>query len=104
MKNPVAAEILSQLGGSKFIAMTGANSLCSGKDTLTFRIPNAKNGIKSVVITLDPSDTYTVKFYKPGYFRKGEWVAEKWVAEHSDVYCDQLREIFETETGLLTSL
>ena len=104
MKNEVALEILRQLGGNRFIAMTGACSLCSGENSLSFRIPKAKSGIRGVVVTLNASDTYTVKFYKPGFFRKGEWVGEKWVSEQSEVYCDQLRDIFETETGLATSL
>ncbi len=95
--------ILANLGGRKFVAMTGAkNMVASDSRTLSFRLPGGsgfcKNGINHVTITLDPSDTYTVTFNRI----RGTKVVE--VAKHSDVYCDMLTAIFKAETGLETSL
>lgn len=92
--------ILSQLGGNKFLAMTGAkNLISSGDDTLYFFIP-LSNGINRVSITLDVNDTYRVTFskYRP---RKFDSVI---VHTQGDVYADQLRAVFTNQTGLETSL
>lgn len=99
----VANTILSQLGAGRFLAMTGAKNLCGDATSLSFKLPArfAAKGINAVRITLDPSDTYTITFYKQA---RAPSFAVSVVAEHSDVYCDQLREIFTRETGLETSL
>ncbi len=96
----VAQTILAQLGGARFRAMTGASSFSSGPNTLGFRLPprSAKNGIKAVVVTLDPSDTYTVVFLKVSK------LAVVKVREVSGLYADQLCEVFTETTGLYTSL
>jgi hypothetical protein len=99
----VAHVILDQLGGKRFLSMTGAKNLAETADALgglAFRLPSrfAKNGINAVKITLDYSDTYVVKFLKIGSSKLTV------VAQHDMVYCDQLAEIFESETGLYTHL
>ena len=96
----VAQTIFKQLGGYRFVAMTGAKNLMSGENSLQFRLPSnfATDGINSVVITLDPSDTYTVRF---GKIRGTTY---KVICELQDVYCDMLCDIFESHTGLRTSL
>lgn len=98
----VAQTILEQLGGRKFTAMTGAKNLVGGKDSLSFRLPGGggftKNGINGVRIVLLPSDTYKVTFSRI----RGSKVTV--VSEHDDIYVDALREVFEQETGLRTSL
>jgi hypothetical protein len=99
-RNSVGGEILAQLGGSKFRAMTGAKDFVRSSDSLRFKLPSnfAKHGINLVRITLDPSDTYTMTFYK----MHGTDVRE--IEEISGVYADQLRDIFTDVTGLDTSL
>lgn len=99
----VAKTILGQLGGNRFVAMTGAKNLAETGDALgglAFRLPArlAKNGINAVKITLDYSDTYIVKFLKIG---KTNLTV---VAQHDQIYCDQLVDLFERETGLYTYL
>lgn len=93
--------ILQQLGGSKFITMTGAKSFVGGKDMLMFALPArfAKDGINKVRITLEPSDTYKVEFMK---IRGTQPV--KIVAEVDSVYADMLQRIFTSHTGLDTRL
>lgn len=91
----VANTILAQLGGNKFLAMTGAKHLLGGKDSLSFQLPGAANGIKFVSIYLTPADTYNMHFHN----LKGVVVKT-----HSDVYWDQLQELFTAQTGLYTHL
>lgn len=98
----IAEEILRQLGGMKFIAMTGARHLLAGESDLKFQIPSgfALQGINVVKITLDPSDTYTIMFMR-FRVRTGEC---KTIKQIDGVYADQLREIFTNETGLYCTL
>lgn len=101
MKNEVANTILSQLGGNQFIAMTGAWSFSSDKRTLSFRVPKAKNGIRGVIITLQPNDLYQVRFLG---MKLKPVIRAYDVSFHNDVYNDKLQEIFTQETGLETKL
>lgn len=102
-RQQVAHTILAQLGGQRFVTMTGASSFASGPDQLTFRVPMTltRNKIKGVKITLTPADLYTMEFLA----QKGRPTFEVYTVEKiEDVYCDQLAEIFERVTGLRTSL
>ena len=61
----VANNILAQLGGHRFVVMTGATQVYGSADALQFALPaRSAKGIAKVRIVLDPSDTYTVTFYK----------------------------------------
>lgn len=94
----VARTILDQLGGRQFIVMTGARDLSSGARSLQFRIGRNAHAITHVRVTLDPSDTYTVEFYR------GRGVKVRLATSHADVYAEDLRDLFTRETGLYTSL
>jgi hypothetical protein len=98
----VAKTILEQLGGRRFRAMTGASNFTGAENELIFMLPGnrgfVKNRINKVVVHLDPSDTYTVTFYRVA---KGEG---KMIETHSDIYCDELQECFTAATGLETRL
>lgn len=98
----IASTILEQLGGRRFIAMTGAKNFVAVApgNTLVFRLPAkfAKNKANYVRITLTPDDLYTVEF---SYLRA---MNLRDISRHEGIYCDQLRELFTTETGLYTSL
>jgi len=102
MTNQVAQNILSQLGGRRFIMMTGAKNLVAHKDGLSFHLParSAKNGINHVSIKLNAMDLYDVQYSK--------WNARKLemneVARIDNAYNDMLVENFENETGLYTTL
>lgn len=92
--NTTAKEILNQLGGNKFCAMTGAKNFVYGDSMLMFAIgKGAKGGINKVRVTLDPSDTYTVEFFK----LRG--VDCKQIASVDMVYADGLRAVFTSHTG-----
>lgn len=95
----IARTILSQLGGNRFAAMTGAKNFVAGNDGLSFAIPTA-NGINRVNVTLDCNDLYRVTFSK--------WNARKLcnVIVHTvgGIYCDMLAPLFTEQTGLYTRL
>lgn len=99
----VANTILAQLGGNRFIAMTGACSFSGSADELTFRLPT-RGKMRAVKIKLEPSDTYTFRVVESrGSMAKGNFeIVETSKAE--DVYCDMLEEVFTEATGLYTSL
>lgn len=96
----VAQEILRQLGGNRFIAMTGAKNCADVGNGLAFQIPASltKQRINVVKIVLDSSDTYTMRFIKC------TTKEIKTISEHSGIYCDQLVDLFEQQTGLYAHL
>lgn len=98
----VANTILQQLGGRRFRAMTGAKDFVSSDDALSFTLPRgmAKDGINRVKVTLTPADLYHVEFYR--YAPRKRTLEAR--GEFSNVFCDQLRTVFEDRTGLLTAL
>lgn len=95
----IARIILEQLGGSRFLAMTGAKNLMHGDATLSMHIP-LSNGINRVSITLDIDDTYRVTFSKYNARKMDVTI----VHTQSTVYNDQLQELFTNQTGLATRL
>lgn len=93
-----AQTILAQLGGNKFIAMTGAKNLLSGSDSLSMKLGRgAANGITHLTVTL-VADEYHMHFQSV----RGMKVATK--AEEFGVYADQMRAVFTARTGFDTSL
>jgi len=100
----VAIRTLQQIGGNKFIAMTGAKNIVSDGNSLNFKLPNnfAKKGINFVKITLMPTDTYKMVFSKITWRKYVPTI--KLIQEYTDVYNDQLQELFTEATGLDTHL
>lgn len=88
--------ILSQLGGNRFIAMTGAKNfgILSEKNGIGFMIPRA-NGVRGIRIRLNSMDLYDMEFLNTKF---------KVVKEFKGVYNDQLQNVFTQVTGLYTSL
>jgi len=103
-----ATEILRQLGGRRFVAMTGARNFINDHGALTFRLPGGgftRNGINYVRIELTPADLYKMTFNRCRWQpRGGHWQAPVVVAEADGIYNDQLQAVFEETTGLATSL
>ena len=97
-RKEIATTILNQLGGNKFIVMTGAKNIAFGNGEVTFKIGRNSGKCNHVRITLKSDDTYKMEFIN---VRKMEW---KTVKEFDGVYCDQLVEIFESHTGMYTKL
>ena len=89
-----ASELLKQLGGNKFIMMTGAKNFTFGSNGLAFKIGRNAKAVNYVVIDLNGKDLYDMKF------QKGTRVLNK----VNDVYNDQLQKMFTKYTGMYTSL
>lgn len=110
----VASIILQQLGGNKFLAMTGAYNLLSDGNTLRMSLRRNASKANRLYITLDADDTYTMRFfyYKQGGLKidyKKATVTEVKPVERdiytvSGIYFDQLQEIFTAQTGMYTHL
>ena len=106
----VANTILEQLGGQKFLAMTGANHLVADGNTLRMTLPKNRSKANRLYITLDATDTYTMYFFKytAGRLNKKTfaWTPDKQedIKIISGVYADMLQEIFTATTGMATHL
>lgn len=94
----VANTILQQLGGNRFAVMTGAKNFVGSEDSLGMKVGRNSMGVSHIRVTLDPSDTYTIKAFSI----RGGKVKEK--GEESGVYCDMLQDAFLRLTGLYTRL
>jgi hypothetical protein len=93
----IAEIILKQLGGSRFVAMTGAKDFLAVDRGLMFRIPRTRN-IRKVIITLRSDDTYNVEFIA---IRN---LDAKVVKKLDGLFCDQLQSEFTKITGLDTHI
>lgn len=93
----VANEIRRQLG-IQTLALLGASQLVGGQDFLQFKIKGCPR-INKIRIVLTPADLYRVEFWHIG--RKVENM--RMVSERDGIYCDQLHDVIETETGLYTT-
>lgn len=106
----VAETILNQLGGRKFIVMTGSKAILSDDNSITFKLSKNKSRANELKITLNGLDLYDVEFLYHKYptLNKKTWEFEKEVKKEiktlKDIYFDQLQEIFTMVTGLYTRL
>ena len=104
----VAKEILNQLGGQKFIAMTGSKNFVGGNNSLSMHLTRNKLNAKYLKIEQNSLDLYDLTFstckkvLDPVLGIKVDAYVE--IKVINNIYCDQLRSIFENETGLYTSL
>ncbi len=106
----IAQTILEQLGGNKFIAMTGSRNFVSDGNTLRMQLAKNCSKANRLYITLDADDTYTMHFfmYRAGRFNSKTCTfsqdKQEDVYKVSGIYCDQLQEIFTRITGMYTHL
>jgi hypothetical protein len=99
MKNPeIAKTILQQMRGmGRLKCMLGAYNFADHGNGVSFRFKGSKvaNYIK---VTLDADDTYS---FELGKIWGHQYKVKK---SYDSIYCDQLVEIFERDTGLYLSL
>lgn len=106
----VANTILQQLGGNKFIVMTGSKNFLSDGNTLRMHLAKNMSKANRLEITLDPDDTYTMRFYKYTAGRLNtktfsfteDKITEVYTID--GIYFDMLQEIFTNVTGMYTHL
>ena len=96
--NQIAATILTQLGGNKFVAMTGSKNFVAGENLLGMKLPRNNSGANYLRITLNSLDLYLMEFLSI------RGVSIKTKATFENVYSDKLQENFTSATGLNTSL
>lgn len=90
----IAHTIQKQIG-AKTLFMLGAKNLAGGENYLSFRIRGSKK-VNYVKISLNTNDLYTMEFGKVWglkYTKK---------TELENIYADQMHEMIERETGLVT--
>ena len=92
----VAKEILNQLGGNRFCAMTGAKNFGAGQNSLSMKLTKNASGANYLIITLTPMDTYKMEFIS---IRGAKRTVKK---ELNNIYNDQLQTMFTDVTGLYT--
>ena len=95
----VAEEILRTLGGSRFRAMTGAKNFAGTDNSLRMRIGRNKTNANYMEVVLNGLELYDVTFAK--VTKMGEM---KSVRTYDNVYNDMLVSLFESHTGMYTSL
>lgn len=101
----LADTIYSQLGGGKFMVMTGAKMFEGHRDGLSFKIGRNATSTNHVTVKLNEgTDSYDMLFERVSLDRKTYEVKRKTIAKKEGVYCDMLRDIFTDVTGLATSL
>ena len=94
----IAQVILQQLGGNKFLAMTGAHNLIAIESGLQLTLRTNQAKAKFMTVKLNSMDTYDVKFSK---ISKNSLVT---VAQESGLYDDMLQDYFTEITGYNTRL
>ena len=95
----IANEIYRTLGGNRFRVMTGAKNLTSHEFALSMKIGRNKTNANFMIVELNGNDLYNVTFAK--LTKMGEM---KSVKEYENVYNDMLVSIFESHTGMYTTL
>jgi len=94
----VAKTILAQLGGNRFIVMTGSKNFGGSDNLLSFKIGRNSSRVTHVRIKLNSLDLYDVEYIRV-------WgIKLETVAESSGLYADMLRDDFTEKTGLAVSL
>lgn len=99
MTDLTIANTIRQQIGSKALCMLGAKNLVGGENFLQFAIRGSRK-VNHLVVTLNASDTYTVKALK--ITQHGLKIKE--VSKEKGIYCDMLHASIERQTGLYTSL
>ena len=112
----MAEQILLQLGGRQFAAMTGSSHFLADRNSLSMRLVRNQSGANRLCITLRGDDLYDMAFFYyrlPQYrVRNGKVVEipevhreiKTYEGVFEGVFCDQLRELFTEATGLETRM
>tara|TARA_B100001564_G_C20538547_1_gene623245 strand:+ start:316 stop:921 length:606 start_codon:yes stop_codon:yes gene_type:complete len=103
MNKRQAGEMLKQLGGNRFIMMTGAKNFGVGPKGAGFKIGRNSKGVNFVRIDLK-NDLYNMEFIQLRKKRGSMDVNMKVLKRVKGVYADQLQSIFTKHTGMYTSL
>ena len=98
--------IYRQLGGNRFRLMTGAKNLTwdDKNNELSMKIGKNNLGANYFVVKLTPMDLYDIRFESRRWNRKTYDLNIKVKAEYTNIYADQLQNVFTEATGLYTRM
>lgn len=96
----VAATILAQLGGRRFIAMTGSKDFYGSPKALSFKVGKNPKRVTHFRVTLDADDTYTTEALR----WNGRKLEHETLNKAKGVYCDMLEDVFTDCTGPYTRI
>ena len=101
-----------QLGGHKFVVMTGSEFTGymeneSGNMEQIIKLSRNKSGADKLIVTYEEGkDVYSMRFIKSSKFNKRTFSFSETEEIYftSDIYSEQLQEVFTQVTGLYTHL
>lgn len=101
----IAQTILQQIGGQRFIIMTGSKNLTNLGNGLLMSLTKNKTSANRLEIIYDEDlDLYNMRFYRKTFSKKTFKSKTKDIAKYEGVYFDMLEELFKRVTGLNTIL
>jgi len=100
----VSKTILKQLGGDRFISMTGCKDFTGDNSCLWFRVRRNRSRANKIRITLTPADLYLVEAFKVGKHQGTGKTEVILLQSYNDIAWDKLQEVFAVITGMDTHL
>jgi hypothetical protein len=97
----VAKTILEQMGGSRFVAMTGAKYLVGDQHSLRWKLARPVSKVTHVCVVLQPDDTYRMIMWQVG--KGGDW-SMRVIETFEHLHASDLQTTFTAFTGLETHL
>jgi len=97
----IAKTILQQIGGRRFVAMTGSKDFIDMGNGLRMSLARNKTSANRLDIIYDAGlDLYNMRFYRKTFSKKTFECKTKNIATHEGVYCDMRKEMFTRVAGL----
>jgi hypothetical protein len=105
-KDQIASTILKQIGGNRFLVMTGSHTLVSNRTnkSLSMKLRRNKSRANFLTISVNAMDTYDMLFISYKVNSKTQELKMDTIKELKGIYNDQLEAMFTDVTGLYTSL
>lgn len=111
MAKDIARTIYEQLGGNRFMVMTGCKNFVGDENSLRMSIPRNHSKANRLTVTYDyETDTYQMRFWKFTPFRFNTKTGAMYPEKFTDLkvldgaYCDMLQSVFTDYTQLYTRL
>ena len=99
----IAKTILQQIGGRRFVAMTGSKDFIDMGNGLRMSLArNKTSAIRRQRQMCIRDSLYNMRFYRKTFSKKTFECKTKDIATHDGIYCDMLEEMFTMVTGLYT--
>lgn len=99
----IAKTILQQLGGNRFIVMTGSKEFINMGNGLRMSLAKNKTSANRLDIVYDEGkDLYKMRFFRHTFSKKTFETTVRDIINYEDVYCDMLESLFTEVTGLYT--